>query len=64
MLCDGSINDKPWEVGISPAYGREHRQIGELASNIPILLEESGNIDVSLAETLCKEHWDIGGLAS
>ena len=44
MLCDGSINEKPWEVGISSAYGREHRQIGELASNIPILLEESGNI--------------------
>ena len=53
LLCDGSTKDNTWGIGVSSACGREHWDIGGLASDIPILQEENGHIDVSVAETLC-----------
>ena len=53
LLCDGSTKDNTWGVGVSSACETENWDIGGLASDIPILQEENGLIDVSVAETLC-----------
>ena len=53
FLCDGSTKENTWGIGVSSACGTENWDVGGSASDIPILQEDNGHIDVSVAETLC-----------